>query len=153
MQSWTSTGCFSNSTGSFVNNCRFSPIIDGVAATSHNLAQAQALQVGWVNGKTIWAWMLKGHITLELEGPLTHDIPIIGLVEMPETVQVHFTLTLKAWETKEIWTDETSTWLLTWQQVGNVSWSIGCCIRPINKRWVFYRTRGCGNQLNRRWLL
>ena len=28
MQSWTSTGYFLNSTGSFVTNCRFSPIID-----------------------------------------------------------------------------------------------------------------------------
>ena len=27
LQSWTSTGYFSNSTGSFVTNCRFSPII------------------------------------------------------------------------------------------------------------------------------
>ena len=27
LQSWTSTGYFSNSTGSFVTNCRFSPIV------------------------------------------------------------------------------------------------------------------------------
>ena len=32
LQSWTSTGYFSNSTGSFVTNCRFSPII---AAATH----------------------------------------------------------------------------------------------------------------------
>jgi hypothetical protein len=36
LQSWTSTGYFSNSTGSFVTNCRFSPIIglgfDGLLA-------------------------------------------------------------------------------------------------------------------------
>ena len=30
LQSWTSTGYFSNSTASFVTNCRFSPIIDAI---------------------------------------------------------------------------------------------------------------------------
>jgi hypothetical protein len=42
VQSWTSTGHFSNSTGSFVTNCQFSPIIDimnCVINASHQISQ------------------------------------------------------------------------------------------------------------------
>ena len=41
LQSWTSTGYISNSTGSLVINCRFSPIIDtyGLSSSAHDLIE------------------------------------------------------------------------------------------------------------------
>ena len=36
---------------------------------------------------------------------------------------------------------ENSIWSLTWQQVDNKSWSIGYCVRPINKRWTLCKSR------------
>ena len=44
--------------------------------------------------------------------------------------------------------DETSRWCPTWQQVNDILWAIGYCIRPIKKSWVSRKTRGCGNQFN-----
>jgi hypothetical protein len=40
----------------------------------------------------------------------------------------------------------------TWQEVDNVSWSTGYCVRPIKKRWVWRKTRGHGNRLKCHWL-
>ena len=49
LQSWTSTGYISNSTGSSVTNCRFSPII---GAAGFNIEQIKVLPAG-ICGKTI----------------------------------------------------------------------------------------------------
>ena len=81
LKSWTSTGYFSNSTGSSVTNCRFSPII-GVypphkitllGNTARNKENRQRLVYsyrwsGWVSEKTGWRsprlqetyWSMKG---------------------------------------------------------------------------------------------
>ena len=150
MQSWTSTGCFSNWTGSFVNNCRFSPIIDGVAATSHNLASSSSL--------ASWVGQWKNNVSLNVEGP--HYTRARGALDPWYT---NYRIGRDAGDgPSPLYTDlegmrdqrNMNGWNIhVASYMGNVSWSIGCSIKPINKRWVFYRTRGCGNQLNRRWLL
>ena len=75
---------------------RFLSLLDEVAATSHDLAQAQVLaSFGRLRENKLRLNVEKLFYT-RARGPLTHDIQIKGMVEMSETVQVHFTLDLKA---------------------------------------------------------
>ena len=58
LQSWTSTGYFSNSTGSFVSNCRFSPTI-GLGVAINSMLQTFLSCIGSPIKRGLLTWWLQ----------------------------------------------------------------------------------------------
>ena len=93
-------------------------------------------------------------LTLELEGPWPMMYILCNRLGNWGQTWVHFTLDHEGPRDQRIWTNEKSKWHpISWHQLDNVSWFIGCRIRPIQKRCVQHKTRGHGKELNRRWFL
>jgi hypothetical protein len=109
------------------------------------------------NRKTIsvgWLWKgedtLKSRFTLDLRA---RDIQMNWLVKKAKMVHVHFALDLERMRAQRNMNEWKIYTTPTWQQVDNVSWSIGYCVRPIKNRWIQHNTRGHGSQFNYPWLI
>jgi hypothetical protein len=37
--------------------------------------------------------------------------------------------------------DEKPAWIPTWNEMDNVSWATGNCVKPTSKKWISYKPR------------